>query len=242
MIESINNFPYFPSCHTLSLSNNCIRDLNSFINSARTKFPKLRSVNTLTNPMNPGINNPQGYHQYQNYMKQIPNLLELDWMNIDDNSYMNQGQNSSQPKRDLFGTSSNSSNTVVNPPSYNSNMFSSMNQNATQVQPQKPKMGLFDNMPSSAPKSISQSVMVPNYSDRQNDSYEFNINTGKVYKRQLFVIDESGELDGTEFVTSKKKKSTIMINEKIFKKSVNMTNFNRKNRSEGNKHILNKEL
>ena len=107
--------------------------------------------------MNPGINNPQGYHQYQNYMKQIPDLLELDWMNIDDNSYMNQGQNSSQPKRDLFGTSSNSSNTVVNPPSYNSNMFSSMNQNATQVQPQKPKMGLFDNMPSSAPKSISLS-------------------------------------------------------------------------------------
>ena len=92
MIESINNFPYFPSCHTLSLSNNNIRDINSFINSARTKFPKLRSVNTLTNPMNPGINNPQGYHQYQNYMKQIPDLLELDWMNIDDNSYMNQGQ------------------------------------------------------------------------------------------------------------------------------------------------------
>ena len=251
MIESINNFPYFPSLHTLSLSNNCIRDIKSFVNSARTKFPKLRSLNTLTNPINPGINNPQGYNQFQTYMRQIPNLLELDWMNINDSSYLNQGQNAPQQKRDLFGTSS--SNTMVNPPSNkvdffsnsnssNSNMFNSMNQNMTQVQQPKQKMGLFDNMPSSAPKSISQSVMAPNYADRPNDYYDINVNNGKVYKRQMFVIDESGELDGTEFVTSKKKKSTIMINEKIFKKSDNMTNFNRKNRSEGNKHILNKEL
>ncbi len=33
-----------------------------------------------------------------------------------------------------------------------------------------------------------------------------------------------------------------MYNEKIFRKSDNMTNFNRKNRSEGNKHILNSDL
>ena len=255
MIESINNFPYLPSLHTLSLSNNCIRDLKSFIIAAKTKFPQLRSINTLTNPINPGINNPQGYNQFQNYMRQIPSLLELDWMNINDSSYMNQGQNSSQPKRDLFGLSSStmvnhSPSTKVdffsNSSSSNTNMYTSMNQNMTQnmtqTQPPKQKVGFFDNMPSSAPKSISQSVMVPNYTERQNDYYDINVNNGKVFKRQKFVIDESGELDGTEFVTSKKKKSTIMINEKMFKKSDNMTNFNRKNRSEGNKHILNKEL
>ena len=33
-----------------------------------------------------------------------------------------------------------------------------------------------------------------------------------------------------------------MINEKILKKSDNMTKFNRKNKSEGNKHILNSDL
>ena len=67
-------------------------------------------------------------------------------------------------------------------------------------------------------------------------------NSGLIYKRQFFVIDESAEIDGTEFVNSKKKKSCIMINEKILKKSDNMTKFNRKNKSEGNKHILNSDL
>ena len=33
-----------------------------------------------------------------------------------------------------------------------------------------------------------------------------------------------------------------MVNEKILKKSDNMTKFNRKNKSEGNKHILNADL
>lgn len=40
----------------------------------------------------------------------------------------------------------------------------------------------------------------------------------------------------------RRKKSIIMVNEKILKKSDNMTKFNRKNKSEGNKHILNSEL
>jgi len=260
MIESINNFPSILSLHTLSICNNSLNDLNKFINAAITKFPRLRSLNTLTNPINPGMTNPQGYNQYKNYMKYIQSLTELDGMNINDNSYMNQGQQSSQPKRDLFGTSgaiasnpspspkvdffSNSATTTNQTMTQapNSNMFTSMNQNMTQAQPPKQKMGLFDNMPSSNTKTLSQSVMVPNYTQRQNDNYDININTGKVFRRQMFTIDENEELDGTEFVLSKKKKSTIMVNEKIFKKSDNMTNFNRKNRSEGNKHILNKEL
>ncbi len=102
-------------------------------------------------------------------------------------------------------------------------------------------MGLFDGMPSGGAKSLSQSVMFTGSENRPINS-DMNVNNGKVYKRQMFVIDESGELDGTEFVNSKKKKSLIMFNEKIFKKSDNMTNFNRKNRSEGNKHILNSDL
>ena len=48
-----------------------------------------------------------------------------------------------------------------------------------------------------------------------------------------------GQIDGTAYVKSLKKNSCIMYNEKIFRKSDNLTKFNRKNHSEGNKHILN---
>ena len=67
MIESINNFPSILSLHTLSICNNSLNNLNAFINAAITKFPRLRSLNTLTNPINPGMTNPQGYNQYKNY-------------------------------------------------------------------------------------------------------------------------------------------------------------------------------
>ena len=68
------------------------------------------------------------------------------------------------------------------------------------------------------------------------------ISSSNVIERQIFTVDESAEIDATEFVLEKKKKSIIMYNEKILKKSDNMVRFNRKNHSEGNKHILNKEL
>ena len=66
--------------------------------------------------MNPGMMNPGNYNQYKMYMKQIGNITELDGMNINDNSYMNQGQQSSQPKRDLFGTSGNANMMARNQP------------------------------------------------------------------------------------------------------------------------------
>ena len=37
-------------------------------------------------------------------------------MNINDNSFMNQGQQNSQPKRDLFGTFGNATMPTTNPP------------------------------------------------------------------------------------------------------------------------------
>ena len=115
MITSVDNFPAIPSLQTLSLSNNNINNLSSFINSVRMKFPRLRSLNTFKNPMNPGMMNPSNYNQYKMYIKQIGNIIELDGMNINDNSYMNQGQQNSQPKRDLFGTSGNTNMMATNP-------------------------------------------------------------------------------------------------------------------------------
>lgn len=286
MISSISNFPSISSLQTLSITNNNINDLTSFINSAKTKYPQLKSINTFKNPMNPGMGQPTAYNQYKSYMKQIGRITELDGMNINDNSFMNQQQQQpkrdlfgtgsvAQPKRDLFGTTStttkvnffdstpttNNANQNTNNVSYSStqsNMFTSTNptmaSNTTQVSQNKPKMGMFDNMAISQ-KNISQSTNMSNMFGNTSSNSDGlvvtgniygqvsgTITSGRVFKRQFFVIDESAEIDGTEFVNSKKKKSLIMVNEKILKKSDNMTKFNRKNKSEGNKHILNTDL
>ena len=290
MISSIQNFPSISSLETLSITNNNINDLTTFINSARTKYPQLKSLNTFKNPMNPGMGQPQAYNQYKSYMKQIGRITELDGMNINDTSFMNQQQQpkrdlfgtstGSQPKRDLFGTTSTttkvnffdtapansnisqSTNMVMNSnqnntTSYTSNnMFASTNPIVTNNTPQttqskpKPKMSMFDSM---APAQTNMSNMFANTSSSTDGGklvVSSNIygegsgagTSGHVFKRQFFVIDESAEIDGSEFVNSKKKKSLIMVNEKILKKSDNMTKFNRKNKSEGNKHILNSDL
>ena len=277
MITSINNFPCIRSLQTLSISNNSINDLSSFINAVKTKYPQIKSLNTLKNTMNPGMGQPSAYSQYRAYMKNLGNqLTELDGMNINDNSFMNQQQ---QPKRDLFGTSTTaqpkrdlfgttSSTTKVNffdTPSTSTSMNTNMNTNMNNMnmnnntiaasmnpaqQAYKPKMGMFDSMPkSTAPISQSTNMFatmgVTNASTPtvpMNNVASQENTSGLVFKRQFFVIDESAEIDGTEFVKANKKTSIIMVNEKMLKKSDNMTKFNRKNRSEGNKHIINSEL
>jgi hypothetical protein len=271
MISSINNFPSISSLKTLSISNNNLNDLSSFITSAKTKYPTLTSLNTFRNPMNPGVNQAQQYSQYKSYIRQIGKLTELDGMNINDNSFMSQQQQpkrdlfgtstGSQPKRDLFGTSSstnasqttNKVNFFDSTPAANTTMSTNMNanmntnpayasQNVSQAQ-NKPKMGMFDaasNPAQTMPKTTNMSNMfASNPAPSQSVS---SGNNGLIFKRHFYAIDESEEYDGTEFVKSKKKKSIIMVNEKILKKSDNMTKFNRKNKSEGNKHILNSDL
>ena len=275
MISSINNFPSISSLKTLSISNNNLNDLSSFITSAKTKYPTLTSLNTFRNPMNPGVNQAQQYSQYKSYIRQIGKLTELDGMNINDNSFMSQQQQpkrdlfgtstGSQPKRDLFGTSSstnasqttNKVNFFDSTPAANTTMSSTMStnmnanmntnpayasQNVSQAQ-NMPKMGMFDaasNPAQTMPKTTNMSNMfASNPAPSQSVS---SGNNGLIFKRHFYAIDESEEYDGTEFVKSKKKKSIIMVNEKILKKSDNMTKFNRKNKSEGNKHILNSDL
>ena len=284
MISSVSNFPCINSLETLSISNNEISDLSSFINAVKTKYPQVKSLNTLKNAMNPGMGQPSGYNQYRSYMKQISNrLTELDGMNINDNSFMYQQQQpkrdlfgtstSSQPKRDLFGTTSTTTKVNFFDTPSNTNMSNSMNTNVSSGQnsnnilsnnlsasinprmaaaPNKAKMGMFDNMTNTT--QLSQSTNMSNMfantgATNVNNTPVISMNStpsdktsGLVFKRQFFVIDESAEIDGTEFVKSKKKKSIVMVNEKMLKKSDNMTKFNRKNRSEGNKHILNSEL
>ena len=274
MISSINNFPNIPSLESLSISNNSINDVTNFILSIKTKFPRLKSVNTFRNAMNPGVNQPAQYNQYKNYLKQISTLTEIDGMNINDNSFMQQTQQKQnlfdfsnntqqQPKRDLFGTSTNTATTKVNffdMPSTNTNTnltksVVTQNNNMNNVVQNKPKMSMFDMPTQNIVQNNNVSNVVQNNVVQSNKGSSMmqmmgvskgdsavNNQKGLVFKRQFFVIDESAEIDGSEFVNSKKKKSLIMVNEKILKKSDNMTKFNRKNKSEGNKHILNADL
>ena len=169
--------------------------------------------------------------------------------------------NINKPKVDFFSsTPSQSVNPAMNTnmnsnssgyTSQSNNIYASTNPQLNNNIPQnKPKMGMFDNMGTN--QNLSQNTNMSNMFANTNTANKpvvsmnvnasGNNNNGIVYKRQFFVIDESAEIDGSEFVNSKKKKSLIMVNEKILKKSDNMTKFNRKNKSEGNKHITNNDL
>lgn len=66
----------------------------------------------------------------------------------------------------------------------------------------------------------------------------------KKAKKNMFDFENevAAEIDGTDYVKRNKKPATIQYSEKILKKSDNLTNFNRKNHSEGNKHIINAML
>ena len=135
---------------------------------------------------------------------------------------------STQPKKDLFGNNTNQNNQKVN-------MFDNTNSNNNNIQNQSSqKVSMFDNPPK---QKVSMFDNPPKQSN-ENKNQSNNNN----YKKPLYVIDESEQIDGVSFVKSLKKKSSIMVNMKILQKSDNMTNFNRKNKSEGNKHILNENL
>ena len=170
-----------------------------------------------------------------NMFYNTPSLRKVNFSNTNMSNSMNTNVSSGQ----------NSNNILSN------NLSASINPRMAAA-PNKAKMGMFDNMTNTT--QLSQSTNMSNMfantgATNVNNTPVISMNStpsdktsGLVFKRQFFVIDESAEIDGTEFVNSKKKKSLIMVNEKILKKSDNMTKFNRKNKSEGNKHILNTEL
>ena len=146
---------------------------------------------------------------------------------------------STQPKKDLFGNNTNTNHQKVN-------MFDNTNTNNNNIQnqpsekvnmfdnPPKQKVSMFDNPPKQKVSMFDNKAVESNENKNQSNSNS--------YKKPIYVIDESGEIDGNVFVKSLKKKSSIAVNMKILQKSDNMTKFNRKNKSEGNKHILNEHL
>ena len=90
MISSIQNFPIIPTLENLSLNNNSIKDSMQFVMSVSDKYPKLISINTLRNPMNPGFDQPEAYKRYKNTLKAITTLRMVDGMDINDQQTVDQ--------------------------------------------------------------------------------------------------------------------------------------------------------
>ena len=154
----------------------------------------------------------------------------------------NNNNNQSQQKVSMFGNtnSNNNNNNTEQKVSMFGNTNSNNNNNTQQ------KVSMFGNTNSNNNNNQSQQK-VSMFGDLKKNNNEINVNSSlnnnnSNFQKPVFNIDFSEQIDGSDFVKKLKKKSTIMVNMKILQKSDNMTKFNRKNRSEGNKHILNSHL
>lgn len=205
MISSIDNFPIIPSLETLSINNNSLSGLSSFIMTCQSKYPNIKSINTNRNPMNPSLSNKVDYENYREIIRKgLKTLVELDGLKITEPVQIKPVE-AAKPKASL------------------SNFFSSTKSESTSKR-ESIRVESKQDMPVQQQPQQQQQVAKPQK------------------KNLMFSVDETEELDGTDYVNQHKQKPTIMYSERILKKSDNLTKFNRKNHSEGNKHILNSDL
>jgi Leucine-rich repeat (LRR) protein len=65
----MNSFPSLSKLETLSLSYNGIRILDNFLVNVCTKFPSLRHLNVMKNPMNPMFESEEKYAEFRATVK-----------------------------------------------------------------------------------------------------------------------------------------------------------------------------
>jgi Leucine-rich repeat (LRR) protein len=65
IITSMVSFPYLSKLETLSLSYNGIRVLDTFLLNVNQKFPNLRHLNVMKNPMNPMFDSEAKYSEFR---------------------------------------------------------------------------------------------------------------------------------------------------------------------------------
>jgi len=74
-ITSMNSFPVLGKLETLSLSYNGIRVLDTFLVNVCQKFPQLKHMNLMKNPMNPIFDSDDKYQDFRATIKiWIPSL------------------------------------------------------------------------------------------------------------------------------------------------------------------------
>jgi hypothetical protein len=78
-----------------------------------------------------------------------------------------------------------------------------------------------------------------NFSD-ENSKNQISNNNNNPYLEP--IAEENDENDLNNIIKMKKRQSTITYSQRMLKKADNLTKFNRKNHSEGNKHITNNDL
>jgi len=78
-----------------------------------------------------------------------------------------------------------------------------------------------------------------NFSDENSKNQISNNNTNPYLEP---IAEENDENDLNNIIKMKKRQSTITYSQRMLKKADNLTKFNRKNHSEGNKHITNNDL
>ena len=85
-ITSVVSFPYLSKLETLSLSNNGIRDLDTFLLNVSQKFPMLKNLNLMKNPMNPIFDSEGKYSEFRATCKiWLPSLVTLDGTDFSQN-------------------------------------------------------------------------------------------------------------------------------------------------------------
>jgi len=85
-ITSMNSFPILSKLETLSLSYNGIRVLDSFLVNVSQKFPNLKHLNVMKNPMNPMFDSEEKYLDFRATIKiWLPQLQTLDGTDFSQN-------------------------------------------------------------------------------------------------------------------------------------------------------------
>lgn len=86
-ITTLSSFPSLPKLETLSLSYNGIRGLDNFLVNISSKFPSLKNLNVMKNPMNPMFDSEEKYAEFRATVKiWIPTLLTLDGTDFSQNA------------------------------------------------------------------------------------------------------------------------------------------------------------
>lgn len=86
-ITSLSSFPDLHKLETLSLSYNGLRSLDTFLVSASQKFPALKHLNVMKNPMNPMFESEEKYTEFRATVKiWMPTLQTLDGTDFSENA------------------------------------------------------------------------------------------------------------------------------------------------------------
>lgn len=162
--------------------------------------------------MNPGMDNYEEYVKYRSIFKKIRTLRKLDGLDLNDDKCL-----------EIYKNKKN-----MNNMDYSNNNSSA-------------KRNLFDfdlNYNNNNKSGDYNKYNGENSKSNENSNYNLSHVSGN-YDSNMHEINDN---DFSNLIKSKKRQSTITYSQRMLKKADNLTKFNRKNHSEGNKHITNNDL